>query len=288
MIKNENKKELIKLIIVYAIVLGLMLGMAFVSSLIGEKIPMIALYIILYALLMLPVIVYAKMTGTLTAADFGFKKIKVSTFFFTVLLTIVSMPMYMFANVLSQLFVPNTIVQSMDTLFTTNAGSSLFMAVILAPLCEEFICRGFFQNRLKKVVPFFASAVISGLMFGMLHLNLNQFCYALVLGVVFAYANRASGSIFTSMLMHFLINSGNMLFLLVMQAAYASMNTSIGEAAETYRADKSAMLASVIFYGVLAVASFFLTRLVIRAIAKREGNLEVEAWADEIQTQLEK
>ena len=47
---------------------------------------------------------------------------------------------------------------------------------------------------------------MSGLIFGLMHLNFNQFSYGFVLGVIFAAVVEASGSIYASMAIHFLIN----------------------------------------------------------------------------------
>lgn len=275
----ENRKELIRLIIVYAIELLIMICLGTATTKLAEtgvNIPMILKSIFIYGLLLIPVIVYTKKKGESFFEVCRFKKIKVSTFFLTVLLTLVSAPMYIFANILSQFFVPNVLVQSLnDDMMDGTAGFTLLAIAVLAPVCEEIICRGFFQNRLKEVLPFFASALVSGIMFGALHLNLNQFCYALVLGVIFAYVNRASGSIITSMIMHFLVNAGNMLILISAQKLLSSMGGDLGETAEMYRADQSLMASSAAFYGVLAVIAFFLSRLIIKAIAKREQTEEI-------------
>ena len=48
-------------------------------------------------------------------------------------------------------------------------------------------------------------------MFGILHLNAHQFLYATAMGIILAYVVRATGSIFLSMLIHFLINSWNLI-----------------------------------------------------------------------------
>ena len=48
---------------------------------------------------------------------------------------------------------------------------------------------------------------MSGLVFGLFHLNINQFCYAFVIGVVFAFLVEATGSIWSSVLAHFAINT---------------------------------------------------------------------------------
>ena len=277
--KAEKRSELLKLIIVYAIVLLIMVGLELGFTALAKSSvnpPIIVKSIVIYVLLFIPVITYTKIKGDSFFEVCKFKKIKVSTVLLTVLLTIVSCPMYIFANLLSQLFVPNVMAQSMNEILDGSTALALVATTVLAPICEEMICRGFFQNRLKKVLPFMASAIVSGLMFGALHLNLNQLCYGFVLGVIFAYVNRASGTVITSMIMHFLINCGNMLMLIAMQGAAQANGQDLGQIAETARANKSVMLSSISFYGVLAIVAFFLARLIIKAIAKREQGAETE------------
>ncbi len=272
---KENRVELIKIIIVYAITLSAMLVLSLVLGRLNLGIPTIIRSLIIYICIFIPVIVYSIKKGEFTTEAFGLKRIKISTIFLTILLAIVCSPMYMFANVLSQLVVPNVLVQNLDNIIGNNAGASFIAVALMAPICEEIICRGFFHNRLSKVLPFGVAAVVSGIMFGVLHLNLNQFCYAFVLGVIFAYVNRASGSIFTSMIIHMAINGSNMLLLIVANMAAKSIDMDIAEVAESQRNNPSMMLPIAVVYGVLAVISFFLTRLVINKIAKNEGTMEI-------------
>lgn len=271
--KTIDKAELIKLLIVFAIEICITLIITFVLPNYGIQLPILAITLILDSLLFIVTLAYTLKKGD-TLKAYGFKKIKVSTFFLTVLLTLVATPMYMFANVLSQLVVPNTIVQNLDGLVGDSVGLSFLAVAVIAPIGEEVVMRGFFQNRFKKVMPFAAAAILSGFLFGVLHLNLNQFCYAWVLGVIFAYTNRASGSILTSIIMHMLINASNVGMLLVMQSAMESIGMDFAEVQETARTDGSTMINNVIVFGVLSIASFFLTRLIIRAIAKREGTCQ--------------
>ena len=50
---------------------------------------------------------------------------------------------------------------------------------------------------------------LSALAFGLFHLKFNQMLYAVYLGIVLALMVEATGSIYTSMLMHFLLNGFN-------------------------------------------------------------------------------
>ncbi|QFJ54879.1 CPBP family intramembrane glutamic endopeptidase [Pseudobutyrivibrio xylanivorans] len=268
--RTVDKVELIKLIIVFAIEIIVELAVSFALPKLGNTSVLVST-LVLDALLILVTLIYTFKKGDKLEA-YGFKKIKVSTFFFTVLLTFVSAPMYMFANVLSQLFVPNILVQNMDSIFGDSMGLPLLAIVVVAPICEEIVMRGFFHNRLKNVMPFGAAAVLSGFMFGALHLNLNQFCYAWVLGVLFAYANRASGSTITSVIMHMLTNGFNMAIMIAANYALKIIGTDLATASEAARTNGTSAWVNVVVYGILAVISFFLSRKIIRAIAKRENN----------------
>lgn len=47
---------------------------------------------------------------------------------------------------------------------------------------------------------------MDGLIFGIIHMNPNQFVYAFAMGTLFAYVVYITNSIFASMICHFLFN----------------------------------------------------------------------------------
>ena len=215
--KTFDKIELVKLVLVFIleIVIALAVGtlLNVIGNVAGISVPTYMHVLALDICLLIPVFAYTIKKGDSIVEAFGFKGIKVATFFQTILLVIVVSPMAMFANVLSQFLVPNTMVQGVDQFASESVGLTLVATVLCAPVVEEIVCRGFFTNRLNKIMSFTAAAIISALMFGALHMNINQFCYATVLGLIFSYTNRASGSIFTSMIMHIVFNCYNMALL---------------------------------------------------------------------------
>ena len=276
--KTFDKIELVKLVLVFIleIVIALAVGtlLNVIGNVAGISVPTYMHVVALDICLLIPVFVYTIKKGDSIVEALGFKGIKVATFFQTILLVIVVSPMAMFANVLSQFFVPNTMVQGVDQFASESVGLTLVATVLCAPVVEEIVCRGFFTNRLNKIMSFTAAAIISALMFGALHMNINQFCYATVLGLIFAYTNRASGSVFTSMIMHIVFNGYNMALLFMMNWAMEQVGMDFAEAAEAERASTSSMISTAVVLGVLAVGSFFLTRLILKSIAKREGTIE--------------
>lgn len=275
---NSNVKQALKLmgVLIFMMVVGygLDIGVGVVAAYLsyaGITVPFIFYSLALYIPMIAIAFLYVSNKGDNLWKECGFNKIKTSTVFLTILLAVVSYPMVMFTNVFSQFFVKNTMAQATDDLVGNTPVLYIIAIALLAPVCEEILLRGFFHNRLKKLVPFTAAAILSGFWFGVFHLNLNQFCYAWLLGVVFAYVNRASGSIYTSMIMHVVINSFGGIMLYFQNIYYKSQGKDFAEVAESARSDSKQMIAMLVVTGIMSVGSFFLTRLIIKAIAKREG-----------------
>lgn len=81
----------------------------------------------------------------------------------------------------------------------------LIYMVICAPLMEEFIFRKLIVDRTVRYGQGVA-VVISGLMFGLFHGNLNQFVYAVVIGMFLAYLYAKTGNLKITISLHMLFN----------------------------------------------------------------------------------
>lgn len=98
--------------------------------------------------------------------------------------------------------VQNTIldvVTSISTVFVI-----LYM-VICAPFMEEYVFRKLIVERTIKYGQGVA-VVVSGLMFGLFHGNLNQFVYAFTLGCFLAFIYVKTGKLKITIAMHMMIN----------------------------------------------------------------------------------
>ena len=86
-----------------------------------------------------------------------------------------------------------------------NLILSLLMTAILPAFCEEFAHRGMLLSG-YKVLGFKKAVLYSSLLFGLIHLNVGQFCFATLVGVVLASVTLFSRSIIPAMIIHFLNN----------------------------------------------------------------------------------
>ena len=139
-------------------------------------------------------------------------------------------PMVLFINNVSMLFSKNYLEAASQTLLTYPFVVQIILMAVIPALVEEFIFRGLFYGTYRKC-GILKGALMSGLVFGLFHLNINQFCYAFVIGVVFAFLVEATGSIWSSVLAHFAINtySITIIQLLKITGTYDTMQEAAGE-----------------------------------------------------------
>ena len=124
-----------------------------------------------------------------------------------VVLTLVLIPPLYFVNIVSQLVFPNVIGEVMEGVMQEGGiWLSLVIFAFVAPVFEEIAFRGigFAGFRHVKIG---TAAIINGLIFGFLHMNMNQFIYAFLGGVVFCYMMYYTKSIWAPILSHFVVNA---------------------------------------------------------------------------------
>ena len=85
--------------------------------------------------------------------------------------------------------------------------SSFLLAAIFAPIFEEWLCRGMvLRGLLSKMKPGWA-IVVSALFFALIHMNPWQALNAFIIGVIMGYVYYKTGSLWLTMLIHF-VNNG--------------------------------------------------------------------------------
>jgi membrane protease YdiL (CAAX protease family) len=82
---------------------------------------------------------------------------------------------------------------------------NFLIVVIAAPVMEELLFRKFIIDRITRYGEGVA-IVVSGLMFGLFHGNLNQFVYAFLIGVFFGFIYVKTRQIKYTIILHMIIN----------------------------------------------------------------------------------
>lgn len=79
--------------------------------------------------------------------------------------------------------------------------------VVLAPIFEEAIFRGFLMTRLRGKFNFITSAIIVSLVFGLVHMQWNVGIDVFALSLVLCYVREKTGSIWSGIGIHMLKNA---------------------------------------------------------------------------------
>lgn len=98
--------------------------------------------------------------------------------------------------------IANPIVETIDS---SSIYTNLLLMVIMAPIFEEIIFRKLLIDRTIKYGKG-VSILLSALIFGLFHGNLNQFFYAFIIGGFFTYVYIKTGKIIYTILLHLTIN----------------------------------------------------------------------------------
>ena len=99
-------------------------------------------------------------------------------------------------------------------------GQIFFAGAVIAPICEEFLFRGFFYVVFKRYLGAVASAVLTSALFAAFHVNLAAFPSLFALALCFTIAYEATGSLLVPITMHALFNGAQLAYLLhITQAA---------------------------------------------------------------------
>lgn len=156
-----------------------------------------------------------------------------------------------------------------DLAMQTNIWNVVFL-VIVGPIFEEWLFRKQLIDHTRKYGEKTA-ILLSGLAFGLFHMNLFQFFYAFLLGVMFGYIYMRTSKLRYSTAMHMIINfNGGVLAPWVLTRVDLDQLEKVSEAAENGNAAAmeqwasqnveglAIMLVYFVLYGAVILAGFVL------------------------------
>lgn len=178
-------------------------------------------------------------------------------------------PLITLLNAISMLFVRNEISHAASALVDHNTlGTSLFFMAFLPCVIEELAYRGVMfgsfheAGRLKAIL-------MSGFLFGLMHMNFNQMAYAIMIGLVFGFVVEATGSIIPTMIMHFLINGFS-----VVIKHIANIIPMLKDQAENTEVTQTMLLSTIRAYIPMALVGTVISAGIIYLLATINGRME--------------
>ncbi|WP_040213763.1 CPBP family intramembrane glutamic endopeptidase [Clostridium polynesiense] len=233
--------------------------------------------------LFVPVIIYFIITGENVKSTLSLKRLSGKDTFRVVLIALFSQPVAWFLSYATGLFFPNKVAEVFDIISGYPYLLLLFIMAVVPAVFEEITIRGIVLSGYRKKSLFEAS-IFTGLIFGILHLNAQQFLYTAALGALFAYLVRITGSIYSSVLAHFLFNGFQVTLSKITNAASKKMNLEMNSAQNDLTAIPWSMkLGSLAMLAVLALVFLFFIVITLKRM-KRDKALRQTLEVDNLYT----
>lgn len=83
---------------------------------------------------------------------------------------------------------------------------TLIYAVVLGPIVEELSFRGLTYHYARICMPYWAANILQAILFGALHGNMLQACFAFVLGWLLGYVYEKYNNLLVTMIIHMMYN----------------------------------------------------------------------------------
>ncbi len=271
MCKRINR--FIPALFVSSIVLTILAGT--VIAVTGVNIPLWGSYLISQAIVLLPALVYVAVHKINIIACMPYRKLRISDGLLSLLIGYTLIPLMLFINSVSGLFSTNYVQGSVQELVAYPFWLQLLIIAVLPACVEEFVFRGLIYHSYRKN-GILGAAVLSGLVFGLMHLNINQLSYAAVMGIIFALLVEATGSMYSSMLAHFAANSYSVILmqLVSMTSNGSELLEQSTQAAESSMSSIPVIIAQLVMLGLVAAGFLGIAYLLFKKIAVRNGRWE--------------
>lgn len=188
-------------------------------------------------------------------------------------ISIVCQPVMSFLSAFGALFSTNQVADTMIQIQTIPLWQIVVSLGLYPAVFEELVFRGIVYSGFRNV-PEKTAIFMTGLLFGMMHLNFQQFFYAAALGMLFCFFVSRTRSLWASILSHFVINGSQLTLFYFSLYANAQTGAPVTEQAAATLQDSLLLLLST-----AAMAVIFLPALIycLRLFSRRNPKPQIPA-----------
>ena len=271
---NNNGSKFMLFLMVFS-VLGAFVVLPQIFSLMGysmyELLYMSAspLFLIMNQLLflLLPLVVWVFMKREAFSDFIQTTPIEFTNVVIIVLFSFLIQPAMMFVSGLTGLFFPNVISDVMGGIVEYPFWLLILAVAVTPAVVEEVLFRGYIQSYYTKF-GIKKAAVISGLFFAIVHMNMHQFFYAFIMGIFFSYIVYYTKSIVAGIISHFVVNASQ-ITLLRMAVLLESLQEELGIEMYEAAAMEITEAQAVIVVGVVALFTTPVALYLLKSLFKR-------------------
>lgn len=226
------------------------------------------IFITEYGLVLAPVLLVGYIRKVDMKKALRLKKLSFKRSFLVMCIAWALLPTVAFANMFTIYFlslIDKVFVPPIPT--ATNLGELglyMFLISISAGICEEFLFRGMMMNAFENGINRKWGVIISAVLFGVFHFNMQNLLGPIVLGLVFGYLVQLTDSIWAGVVAH-ATNNGTAVILGYL-ANMAANSEAMVEAQEASLNDSTQLLVTLVVLFVMAGGLWILIWNLIKAL----------------------
>ncbi|MGM0379626.1 MAG: CPBP family glutamic-type intramembrane protease [Bacillota bacterium] len=253
-------------------ILFLVLGVLFITvgGYIQSKNLDLGIIVTEYGILLLPVIIFAKYKNIDLKKSLRLNSISFKTILKLIFLGIFLVPIIGFGNlIITAILARFDLIVQLDMPVAQNTYELIkyiFLIAISAGICEEIFFRGMILNAYENETNKSFAIVISAILFGIFHFNIQNLLGPILIGLIFGYLVFATNSVFSAIIGHIMNN-----FIAVV-LSFLTKNYSMNSTPKVQMNQQ--FFISIIFLSVFAFISFFIITLLIKSIKKENIHLQ--------------
>ncbi|MBO6133498.1 MAG: CPBP family intramembrane metalloprotease [Lachnospiraceae bacterium] len=194
--------------IIFLVDIILMLAIQFILSITvgGNGLSMAESVLVSEGICLVPASLFAILFRAKAKEAFRFNYVRPSTLGFTALMVLLLEPLLSALNAFTMLFTENVVAEESAEIVMQGFPKMAFLIAVIAPLAEELLFRGIILSGLRNGRRIILAIVLQAVMFGFMHMNLNQMLYACALGFFFGLIVEITDSVWPSIFAHAMVN----------------------------------------------------------------------------------
>lgn len=202
--------------------------------------------------------------------------LKPVTALLVVALVFLLMPIASFLGELGALLGGNMVQMFADQMAAQEVSfpEMLFSTAVVPAIFEELFFRGFLYSGYKKARGACFSIIMTGILFGFFHTNIQQIVYAVFFGFLLAVLREVTGSMWAGVIFHFVNNGWSLVGdLYIKKAPQGSFWSKLPLERVTFFGANGVKLSAgtLVFSILMAIGCTALAAWVLITIVKREG-----------------
>lgn len=227
-------------------------------------------FIIQYLIILLPMMIFIRLKKYSFKKVLRLNKINLKQALLSIVIPVFAYPIGLFFNYMGLIIINIAGGELRVTPIPIPETTSLFVIslvlfAVTPGICEEIMFRGVIQSAYEKI-GIRKAMLITGLLFGLFHFNVQNFLGPAFLGMMFSYMVYKTGSIYTSMIAH---ATNNAIALIILKVAN-TLEKSSPELQQMQNIDiipeTKVLLVGFVFITMMAVTSLVIVYFLFKSL----------------------